>query len=469
VGTLRFTWLALALAALSLLPAAPASADDPAWAAKFAGQSPYLFLESGQLAESQFSAKNIGSQTWTKGVVRLGTVNWPYPAPPDRASAFYVPNDWLNNTRPAALDQASVPPQGIGTFTFRVLAPHVDTVREFQENFAPVAENIRWMGCNGCQWDNVFLVYRVFPPQDPSVTITQAPRSVTAGDPIDVSADASDNLAVNRVVFSLDDQQIVVNAAPYKVRFSSAGLGAGSHVVIARAYDNAGHQDSDVASFSVQVPAGEPTTPPTTGHPLPAVGVSINEGALFTNSPLVRLRLRPPEGATDVLISNDGGFTDATSSPITGEQTLSWMLVSTGPERLPKTVYVRFNGGGVDESKNFTDDIVLDETPPIVRRAVALRRGNRKVKARRAASIVKGCAGQPLSLRVRARDATSGVRGLAYGFSRRQIPINVKFKSKVPIRVPVRLSSAGAVFLRVRDGAGNVSKLRKVSLRHVCR
>jgi hypothetical protein len=415
-------------------------------------------------------AKNIGSETWTSNVVHLGTVNWPYPSPaPDRPSAFYVPNDWINDSRPAALDQASVPSQGTGTFTFRVLAPHVDAVTDFQEHFAPVAEQTRWMGCNGCQWDNVFLIYRVYPPQDPSVTISRAPGIVTEGDPIDVSADASDNLAVNRVVFSLDDQQIVVNTAPYQARFSSAGLAAGSHLITARAFDNAGHQDSDVSSFSVRAPHGVAPTPPTPGQPLPAVGVSINEGALFTNSPLVRLRLRPLEHATGVLVSNDGGFSGATSAPITGEQTLAWRLASSGRERLQRTVYVRFTGGGVDESKTFTDDVTLDETAPTIRRLVPQRRGNRKVLARRATGLVKRCTARSLLLKVKATDATSGVRTLAYGFAKRQKPTNVKFKPSLVIPVPPKMSASASLYVSVRDGALNLSKTRKVSLRRVCR
>jgi hypothetical protein len=64
-----------------------------------------------------------------------------------------------------------------------------------------------------------------------------------------------------------------------------------------------------------------------------------------------------------VLLSNDGGFAGAQSVPVT--LTIPWTLVSSGPERLPKTVYARFLGAGNDTA-NFTDDIILDETPPTV-------------------------------------------------------------------------------------------------------
>jgi hypothetical protein len=311
----------------------------------------------------------------------------------------------------------------------------------------------------------------VLPAQDPTVTITSATRTASVGDPVDVAAGASDNLAVNRVVFSLDDQQIVVNAAPYKARFSTAGLSPGSHVITARAYDNANHQDSDVTSVTLrEAPAGQPQPPttPTSGTPLPPVGVSINEAALYTNDPLVRLLLRPPQGATGVLVSNDGGFSGASSSPINGEETHSWTLASTGAERLPKTVHVRFMGGGADDSKDYTDEIILDQTPPTVRTVRIYRRGNRRIVGRRAAAPGRGCGGQSLVMKVAAHDASSGLLSLRYGFSPTGLGTIVKYRGTVPIKVPLNRGSAKAMFVRVSDGATNLSKRRRVSLRGVC-
>jgi hypothetical protein len=39
-------------------------------------------------------------------------------------------------------------------------------------------------------------------------------------------------------------------------------------------------------------------------------------------------------------VANDGGFAAGLPSPVVKE--LSWNLDSSGPERLPKTVYLRF-------------------------------------------------------------------------------------------------------------------------------
>jgi PKD repeat protein len=116
----------------------------------------------------------------------------------------------------------------------------------------------------------------------------------------------------------------------------------------------------DLASGTITVTT--PPTPPPTPPPGP-VGVSVNNGDFATDNPNVQVDLVWPSGATQVVLSNDGGF-----GPAGGTMTLlltaqvSWTLRQTGPERLPTTVYVRFLGAGID-TQNFTDTIILDQTP----------------------------------------------------------------------------------------------------------
>jgi hypothetical protein len=57
-------------------------------------------------------------------------------------------------------------------------------------------------------------------------------------------------------------------------------------------------------------------------------------------------------------VSNDGGF--RTASVIDVSASIPWRLATSGPERLPKTIYVRFDGS----AQTFNDDILLDETQP---------------------------------------------------------------------------------------------------------
>jgi hypothetical protein len=100
--------------------------------------------------------------------------------------------------------------------------------------------------------------------------------------------------------------------------------------------------------------------------PSGVVGVSIDSGLIATSDQNVTLDLVWPAGATSAMISNDGGFGPAGSTetvPLT--PTVPWTLESSGPERLPKTVYVRFLGAGSDLTP-YTDDIVLDQTVPLI-------------------------------------------------------------------------------------------------------
>jgi hypothetical protein len=102
------------------------------------------------------------------------------------------------------------------------------------------------------------------------------------------------------------------------------------------------------------------------------VGVSVNTAARFTDSAEVEIGVVWPEGATSMVIANDGSFSDAVEVPVAPK--VRWNLPSGGSGLLASTVYVRFSTlSGYDgawsnyESEyNYTDDIVLDLSPPEV-------------------------------------------------------------------------------------------------------
>ena len=185
----------------------------------------------------------------------------------------------------------------------------------------------------------------------------------------------------------------------------------------------------------------------TIDPPPPPVGVSILEGADFTNTPEVVLTITAPEQATRVIISNDGGFANAVRKPIDGTRKYAWTLRSTGPERLPKSVYVRFSGGG-DNEKTFTDDIILDETKPTVVSA--------QVDAPALTSLDGGrttAASQATKLRLEARDNLSGVWKMQFNSAKGKW---VPYKTRVTVTVkPTRV--------RVMDRAKNISRWRTVT------
>ena len=194
--------------------------------------------------------------------------------------------------------------------------------------------------------------------------------------------------------------------------------------------------DCEAVDRRVPPPGPSSPTPTPTATALRAdglpVGVTVNGGARFTNSPEVVVTALAPDAATGLRIANDGGFGAFFSTGREPLERYGFRLDSSGPERLPKTVYVRFDGAGVD-AQNFTDDIILDETPP--------------------ALLSARLAGR--TLRVRARDVTSGVATVQTARIRKRPSRPLAYRSRMRLAAP-------AHWVRVADRAGNVSRWRRV-------
>jgi PKD domain/NHL repeat len=175
------------------------------------------------------------------------------------------------------------------------------------------------------------------------------------------------------------------------------------------------------------------------------VGVSINNGAQFTRDPNVTLTVKAPAAASGLIVSNDGGFFAPSMFPTSS--TVKWKLDSSGPERLPKTVYLRFQLGPII-SDNFTDDIILDEIPPVVQQAALATAGSKGATAAKAKTYV---------VKVKARDSNSGV-------GRVQVTANKKKPGKLlAYKTKMKVKSAGRPkFVRAQDRAGNFSGWKKL-------
>lgn len=173
------------------------------------------------------------------------------------------------------------------------------------------------------------------------------------------------------------------------------------------------------------------------------VGVSIENGAQYVNDPNVEVTIRWPRFAFDLLISNDGGFFPFSQSQV--EETIKWKLRASGPERLPKTIYVRFQGGE-SGPETYQDDVILDQTDPTLKSALLEHTEGPEERAARAG---RGSA----ILTIVASDRTSGVRKMQVS-ARKAKPGKWK-----PFRGRVKVGG-GKLFVRVRDGAGNASRWR---------
>ena len=177
------------------------------------------------------------------------------------------------------------------------------------------------------------------------------------------------------------------------------------------------------------------------------LGVTIDNGAQYTRTPNVTVTAVFPKGTTQMLISNDGGFLSPESFP--PQQDTPWKLDSSGPERLPKTIYVRFFNGPI-ASETFQDDIILDEIPPVVQSAsLASSAGSAAT-----ASIARL---KTWKVKVKAKDSNSGVKGVQVTSNKKKPGKLVKYKSKVKVK-----SATRPKWIRARDKAGNNSRWRKL-------
>ena len=182
------------------------------------------------------------------------------------------------------------------------------------------------------------------------------------------------------------------------------------------------------------------------------IGVSINNGDEFTNSPNVKVRMVWPLGAMSARIANDGGFAGAESFDVARD--LPWTIRSSGSERLPRTIYVRFGateqmpgGVAIDPTKTFQDDIILDQTDPSVISAAITGSSTVRTAATK----------RSYRVRLKASDRTSGVALAQLAITKTRRLSAVRFRTGLSAT-----STSRPRWVRVRDHAGNWSHWRAI-------
>jgi len=118
--------------------------------AELVSQSGYVSIGNAETRTLSISYRNTGSSTWRKGVVNLGTVdtnyNW-------RLDDYALNNNWRSGNRPARLDQDTVAPGEIGTFTFTIKNNGL-TKGNYRLDVGLVADGITWFPINThAYWD----------------------------------------------------------------------------------------------------------------------------------------------------------------------------------------------------------------------------------------------------------------------------------------------------------------------------
>jgi Bacterial Ig-like domain len=264
----------------------------------------------------------------------------------------------------------------------------------------------------------------------PAIFVTE-PNLVLTGHAVTLHADTGDFSGVKRFQWDLDgdgDFERDTGATP---QVTTTYDEPGRKLPGVRTTDGTGNTNAGHWGFTVY-----PDPPPG------LVGVTIDDGDQFTNDPNVFVSPVWPAGAANVILSNDGGFRNAVSSRL--RSSVPWRLDSSGPERLPKTIYARFDPNGA----TYQDDIILDETPPALLEAEIT-----KVDPRVSAAAARK---RIYHLHVKARDRTAGVSRMQITTNRRHPGKKRRYRSHVDFR-----STTSKIFVRVRDRAGNWSRWKR--------
>ena len=189
--------------------------------------------------------------------------------------------------------------------------------------------------------------------------------------------------------------------------------------------------------------------------------LSINDGALYTNSPAVGLSLCGPN-PTSVMLSNDGGFSGATWQNYT--RTLPWAITTYGQHVLPRFVYARYRDSAGQIYGTFFDDIIYDPTAPSGQSSFSvmdLLPGARLSGHQPTAAQVVNAPNA--NLYMVASDDNSGLTEMQIGFDP---AFTDSTWQPYAAMAPITASREGmnTIYVRFRDNAGNVSGAATSSL-----
>jgi hypothetical protein len=184
-------------------------------------------------------------------------------------------------------------------------------------------------------------------------------------------------------------------------------------------------------------PGPTPTPPPTPACDFPRV--SINDGAVFSTATGVTISLCAPN-ATEMMVSNDGGFGGAAWEPYARSK--AWTLTSHSNYVVPRFVYAAFRDARGQIYATFLDDIILDPNPP-------------EAKVRVGSSL-------PLDEELLAAAGAGAERSailLAQGRAYLTMTDGRTLAAPIPL---VAADAGGAVdlYLSARDAVGNVSRMQ---------
>ena len=228
-----------------------------------------------------------------------------------------------------------------------------------------------------------------------------------------------------------------------KSTLTTSFMTAGVKIVGVRVTSRGGSSSSATMNIEVRLspPIGEP-------------GVSINDGSTATNAKSVMLNLTWPEYATEARVSNDGGFAASKTKTVPLSALVEWELDDTVKGVFTKVVYVRFNGSGIDNTKTYSDDVILDTTAPTINSSSAVATSSKIEVKIEAVDDITG---------VETVEIDTGSKVVSKEYSR-AFNFSLSEAGMAVSESAVFKSSAKSLRVRVRDGAGNWAKWQSLTL-----
>jgi hypothetical protein len=253
----------------------------------------------------------------------------------------------------------------------------------------------------------------------------------TTGVTVSLSLHASDAASGVAVMSFSDDGASWSGWQPYvPTAIWSLAAGDGVKTVYGRFRDLAGNV-SDVISDTIVLNTFVATD----------YGLTINQGALFTNQTTVTLTIGAPPGTTQMQVSNDGGFAGVSWEPYTSHKT--WQISQYGTHVLPRVVYIKYKDQSGTISSVYQDDIILDVLPPTGQVSIMSHEG------------AQASAGSEVTLELSADDDVSGVSRMRVS---NQANLDDATWQPYASTLAWDMGASNAVYVQFRDYAGNISQ-----------